>query len=548
MRVLLCLAAGLGLLAVTPTSAQDAPGVEYKVEIESKASAKVDPADGKRKVTVRFRVRRLRDQALVADIPREEIVVEEDGQRVRDLEIQVPRAQKLTIVLVMDISGSMARHNKMEEAKKAALLFLDRLDRRADVGLILFDHLIRVSEKPARAPDKLEEHRRKLRGLIEAAEPLGGTAYLDATVEAVRMLKGVEGRRAVVLMTDGVDMSSTRTLKETVKEAVTAEVPVYTLGVGEPGKNEQVTTVLVLDHSGSMMGKASESDDKSKIDALKVAARRFVNLMARRRGAQTTLLPFSGRVGRPQPFTRDEKVLNKRIDALAAHGGTLLYDATYAGIETVVAAEPRGKKAVVVLTDGKDEAPGSRRSDRLVIERAKEAELPLFMLGLGRKHEIAEDVMKRMAEQTNGKYFHIGDEKKLVEVFENLSIDLHDDGIDEMSLKDLADKTGGRYTHVSKASELRIIYERLADELQSTYTVTYPSGRQALDGLVRGIDVKVMRGGKLVSTVGKVDDVARGVAVPQMSAAVYLVFLALLAALLAAPAGLRRLYRGYGGT
>ena len=40
---------------------------------------------------------------------------------------------------------------------------------------------------------------------------------------------------------------------------------------------------------------------------------------------------------------------------------------------------------------------------------------------------------------------------------------------------------------------------------------------------------------------------ARGVVVPQMSYGVYLFFLILLAALLAAPAAVRRIYQGYGG-
>src|SRR5256885_3759336 len=52
----------------------------------------------------------------------------------------------------------------------------------------------------------------------------------------------------------------------------------------------------------------------------------------------------------------------------------------------------------------------------------------------------------------------------------NLSIQLHDDGIDEPSLKELAGKTGGKYTHVSKVSDLQILYERSEEhtsELQS---------------------------------------------------------------------------------
>jgi VWFA-related protein len=535
------LVAGLGLFTLVmmpgggplPSAvAQEAAPVEYGIEIDKNASSEI--RDQKRFVTVDFRLRRLQDKVLITDIPKDEIVVEEDGVRVAELDIAPPRAQKLTVVLAMDISGSMARHGKMEAARQAALLFLDKLDSRAGAGLITFDHQIRVAEKPGNAPD----HRDRLRQLVQSAQPQGGTAYLNATVEAVKMLQGLDGRKVVVLMTDGVDMNSKVTLKEAIEAAQTAEVPVYTLGIGEPGRNDPVTTVLVLDRSGSMMGKADDGDAMRKIDALKGAASRFVELM--RPGAKTTLLPFSSQIDRPEAFTDKKEDLKQRIQGLKAQGGTLLYDATYAGVEALVAERLPGKKAVVVLTDGKDESPGSRRSDQAVIERAKEAGIPLYMLGLGRRHEIAEDVMKSMAKATGGDYYHAGSEHKLLEVFENLSIELHDDGIDEESLRSLADKTGGRYTHVSKIGELRFIYEKLADDLQKTYRVTFPSRRSTHDGTARGIDVKVMRGGRLLSTVGSVDDVARGVVVPQMDLAVYLGFLTGLCLLLAVPGLLRR--------
>jgi VWFA-related protein len=266
-----------------------------------------------------------------------------------------------------------------------------------------------------------------------------------------------------------------------------------------------------------------------------------------RRNATTTLLPFSSAVSTAEPFTNDHALLKRRIRSLQPRDGTSLYDATYAGVETLVAGDVRGRRAVVVLTDGKDEAPGSRRSDDEVIDRAREVGIPLYMLGLGHPREINEDVMKKMASRTGGEYYHAGNQKKLLEVFEHLSIQLHDDGIDETSLRELAEKTGGKYTHVKKASELQIFYESLAEELQSTYKVTFESRRPSHDGTARGIDVKIVRGGKIISTVGKVDDVARGVAVPQMSYGVYLFFLTTLGALLTVPAAMRRLYRGQNG-
>jgi VWFA-related protein len=550
MRPLFLLVAlGFAGLAVVPAAAQDEKA-PYRVKIDPKSVfSTMRDQGGKRSrmVSLQFQITRSSDGGVVVSVPKDEIVVEEDGVKVAGLEIFQPRAHKLTTVLAIDISGSMARSSKMEQAKQAALAFLDRLDERADVGLILFDHQIKVAEPPARDAARQKEHRDKLREIIREAKPQGGTAYIDATVRAVEMLKGITGRRAVVLMTDGVDMNSKHKLAEAIEAAQASELPVYTLGIGKPGTNQQVTTVLVLDRSGSMIGKADDTDKLRKIDALKRAATRFVELMGP--GAKTTLLPFSSTVDRPENFTDDRRTLGARIKALRAHGGTLLYDATFAGIETLEASGVKGKRAVIVLTDGKDESPGSRRSDAEVIARAKEVGIPLYMLGLGRPGEIDEPVMKKMAKETGGNYYHAGSQDKLLELFENLSIELHDDGIDEKSLRALADQTGGKYIHVSEISKLTFFYEQLADELQQTYRVTFESRRASHDGTARGIDVKIVRDKQVISVAEKgVDYVVRGVVVPEMSYGVYLVFLGGLGLLLLFPAVVRRIHKGYGGT
>jgi VWFA-related protein len=559
MRVLLTVAMGVFFLAAIPGAAQEGAGASYRIEKldPSKFLMVVRERNGQQAlyVTVQFKIFRVNPDGstgpVVTDVPTDEIVVKEDGVRVADAEITVPRTQKLTTVLAIDMSGSMASRGKMDEAKKAANTFLSKLDAKADTGLVLFDHEVALKDParvrpPVRVPARFAQHRRELAALINAVQPRGGTAYLDATVEAVNMLRGVEGRKAVVLMTDGVDMNSKRTLREVIKEARIAEVPVYTLGIGEPGKNEQVSTVLVLDRSGSMRGKANEADNVSKMEALHAAASRFIELM--RPSAQTSLLPFSTEVSLPRPFGKNKDSLKQDVLALRPEGGTLLYDAIYTGLETLEAARPAGKRAVVVLTDGMDESPGSRHAEEDVIARARELKVPLHLLGLGRKREINEEAMKRMAAAVpGGSYHHADSQQRLYDIFEKLSIDLHDDGIDEESLKKLAKETGGEYYPARDVSKLQMIYEKLAEELQSTYTVTFPSRRPENDGTARAVDVAVVRGGVEVSTGGSGDYQVHGVVVPIMDHRVYLVFLAVLAGLLLAPAGLRRLYRLYGG-
>jgi Mg-chelatase subunit ChlD len=559
MRALLVIALPMLLVAVVPGAAQNNEQLRYKIEIdkddhgEKKVVAAFREHNGKQAlyVTVHFKVLRVAD-GHEADVDKADIVVREDGRPVYDLEILSPRTA-LTTVLAMDISGSMANVSpgsgikKIDEAKKAAGIFLDNLSASSETGLILFDHQMRVQEAPLRDAKRYAEHRRTIRRLIEQAKPLGGTAYLDAASRAVEMLKGIQGRRAVVLMTDGVDMNSQASLGEVVKLATVNQVPIYTLGIGELGKYKNVTTVLVLDHSGSMKEKADANDERPKIEALRIAASRFVELM--RRDAKTTLQPFSSEVDvPPHNFSDNKEALIQDIKQLQPEGGTLLYDATYAGLETLAAARREGRNAVVVLTDGRDEAPGSRYSDQLVIQRAKELGFPLYMLGLGQKEEINEKVMRRMALETGGKYFHAGNEQRLFEIFEKLSIDLHDDGINEKELRQLAEKTGGKFFWARDAAKLPEFFRDLASELQSTYTATFASRRSSHDGTARGIDISIEHDGVRLSNIGSADVVVPGVVVPDMDYRIYLVLLALLSVFLLAPAGVRQLYRFYGGT
>ncbi len=561
MRTVTLLLLGLSLLVLVPVGATGDPTDQqekYEVKIDNVSDfTRNEPGKKGLYVTLRCQVVRKNEQhqqVVATDVARTELEVLEEGQPVDELEIVQPRTQTLTTVLAIDVSGSMKNNGKIEQARKAALAFLDKLDSRADTGLILFDHEVPENnperfQPPSGDPAEYVAHRDRLRGLITRAEPLGGTAYLDAASRAIDLLQDKKlpptGRRAVLLMTDGVDMNSKQTLEAVIEKARKARIPIYTLGIGEPGKKEQVNTVLVLDHSGSMRGKASDQDRKSKMEALKQAASRFVELM--RPEARTTLLPFSTAVESPGRFSSDKRFLKSQIAQLQPEGGTLLYDAALAGVETLQAARVTGRKAVVVLTDGKDEAPGSRHSDTEVIERAKEESIPLYMLGLGRTRDINEPVMQRMSKETGGNYYRAESEQSLIKIFEQLSIDLHDDGIDVESLQQLARKTGGKYYPAPDVRKLAALYEELAEELQSTYTITFKSRKQSLDGTARGIKVRVVRGGVAVSSGGDADYAVRGVVlVPQMNPTTYLVlflFLAGLLGLLALPAGLGRWLR-----
>ena len=67
---------------------------------------------------------------------------------------------------------------------------------------------------------------------IEAIRPTGGTAILDAIVNVSKSLQSAEGRRAIVLITDGYDEHSAATFDDALAAVKSAHATVYVVGIG----------------------------------------------------------------------------------------------------------------------------------------------------------------------------------------------------------------------------------------------------------------------------------------------------------------------------
>jgi Mg-chelatase subunit ChlD len=468
---------------------------------------------------------------------------------------QTKKIEGLSTVLAFDISGSMNdplpgdQFPRIQQARHATNVFFEKLPAIAETGLILFnDKMVKVDPPPA--------DRQLLKKDIAEAKPHGGTAYLDAVVNGVDLLRPFANKKVVVVITDGVDLNSKATLGSAIAAAKKAGVAVYTVGIGEPGKQVPMTSVLVLDHSGSMSERANDQDNDSKIKALKRAAKLFTNFI--RPGlARTTVLEFSDTPAVPGPFTSDRTALQGTIMRLTPNGETALFDAVYDAIEAIEAAQPRGKAAIVALTDGIDNS--SRRRVGEVIERAKQVVIqpdvkgggqkgiPLYMLGFGRKGEVDVNVMDKMAKATGGKFYLAGNEKMLLDIFEDLSNKLHDDGINEADLKRLAIETGGQYYHAKDVSKMGFVVEQVVAAIRKKdFTESFPDTDQVADGLKRTVRLALAHGQQTVATTGGLGVTTHGLVVPEMNTFVYLGLLGVIGLLIALPAGLRRLTRNGG--
>jgi VWFA-related protein len=480
-----------------------------------------------------------------------DLVVEENAKQVYRMPLPRPTTSAdLTVMLAIDTSGSMKEHNRMPMARQATQTFLENLPKLADCGLVLFDHDIRKTMPPT-----LE--RQPILNEVLAIQPRGGTAFRDAAYKALQLFGEMPpGRdRAMVLMTDGADINSTRSLEDVIGVAKQLKVKVHTIGIGEPGKEEKVNTALVLDQSGSMELPANDIDlGTPKIKALHAAGAAFIHMMSEKTG-RVSLIPFSSRVESPRRFLRktekmrtsatEEKTLTQLINELKPSGETALFDAVYTGILTLEADDKPGKRVVVAMTDGIDNS--SRRRVGEVIDAAKTAGIKLYLLGFGREHEIDHATMRRMANETGGQYFPVADKDKLLEIFEKLSIELHDDGIDETSLKQIAKDTGGLYYHAKDVNKLQLILKEVSKSLErEAYQIDVASLNPRLDGTKSVFALRLVREGSTEPGIiaDKIGVQRHGLIVAEMHPLVYLVLLMVLACLVAAPTLLRRPARG----
>jgi hypothetical protein len=167
------------------------------------------------------------------------------------------------------------------------------------------------------------------------------------------------------------------------------------------------------------------------------------------------------------------------------------------------------------------------------------------MLAFGRPGEIDESTMREIAAKTGGKFFHALNEKALLNIFEKLSMEIHDDGVDEAALVRLAEETGGKYYPAKDVSKLKgILGEDVAKSLQpKEYNIKFASVNQRRDGTRRVVSLELVRRGQVVQRE-EAENQVRGVVVAEINHLVYLLLLVMLGVLLAVPPALRRLTRG----
>lgn len=133
----------------------------------------------------------------------------------------------LTTLLVVDISGSMEKSDKIKGAKQAAKAYLDLLRPGDQAGLISFNTRVNVVQP-------VTSDKAALAAAIDSLQPTGNTAMFDALMSGVDTLKEIPGRKAIILLSDGLDNRSHAKVDDVINAIGPAGLSISTIGLGDP--------------------------------------------------------------------------------------------------------------------------------------------------------------------------------------------------------------------------------------------------------------------------------------------------------------------------
>jgi len=158
----------------------------------------------------------------ISNLEKSAFTVRENGEP-QALDLFTRETLPSTVVFLVDSSQSMTQ--RMPAVRQAAELLAKNLGKRDKIIVAPFNHRVGAITGPTDDAETLSQ-------AIEAMKPGGGTAILDALDHMATLLHGIEGRRAIVLITDGFDENSTVDEQAALQKLQAEQIPVYTVAMG----------------------------------------------------------------------------------------------------------------------------------------------------------------------------------------------------------------------------------------------------------------------------------------------------------------------------
>jgi Ca-activated chloride channel family protein len=180
----------------------------------------------------------------VTDLRRDDFRVFEEGRPQRIEHFSEAEKLPARVLLLVDFSGSMNEELKTASSRMAIVQILSSLGPEDQVALAGFDSRYFGLVQFTRNKDEVLK-------ALETVQPFGSTALHDALDKGASDLASHgEGRRAVVVITDGIDTASIQAPDSVIARSRALDVPIYTVSVISPLDDPSSDHFVGRDRSG----------------------------------------------------------------------------------------------------------------------------------------------------------------------------------------------------------------------------------------------------------------------------------------------------------
>ena len=185
-----------------------------------------DPATGV--VTLKLLVQDLNGY-FIPDLRRDNFVVYENEVRQNNATVDIEHAP-VSLALLIELGGRYPSLNKIlaSQAFDAGRQIVEATGREDKIAIWQY------ADHPELLRDFSTDHEKLIDTLYSLQPPSVSEANLyDALVAVLAHMGGVDGRKAVILLSSGVDTFSKAPLDEVIKRAAVSDTPIYAISFGE---------------------------------------------------------------------------------------------------------------------------------------------------------------------------------------------------------------------------------------------------------------------------------------------------------------------------
>ena len=154
-------------------------------------------------------------------------------------DISVFKQEDIPVSLGLVIDNSRSIEPRKQRLDAAALSFVQKGNPQDETFVIHFDDKARLTQDFTASISQLE-------GALANVHPFGQTAIYDALIMALNHMETAQyPKKAVLLITDGIDNSSKHSLEEAVEAVKMSRVAVYTVGLLSASGGEAAEDSLI---------------------------------------------------------------------------------------------------------------------------------------------------------------------------------------------------------------------------------------------------------------------------------------------------------------